>query len=684
MIFGNLNGSEKVSRAKEVCRDMHDKLTGSGYFRRLVDNRNMFTGLNGGQYLGDSYKKLISMGVPPVQINYVMKEVRQKIGQIKENPFSISFSCRNSEYTDKVNLVQNIYDYNYSRGNWEKELFEISKDGMILAGYGKFYLDFKDDKEIGDFGFKRISPRLFYPDPDWISNDFKDCRKGIEEKWMDPYEITNTYKVSSTELELAKRLYDGRGNYMNQSGLYEELEKGISQDVDYQSGKFRIYELHYMETIKKREVVERESGRRLPVDEFTEEELSNIAQTGEKYFIDEESFEANKVFTFCPFFDDLVLMDDLYPIQCGSLPYAFFSYSLLDGKAQGLVDALAGIQMNINKRESAITHTLSTQSNNNYTYESDAFSNETEKRKFKRDLSRGGQAFEVTSGSNNENKIKLMQRGTMPTDLMNAVDRTVGQMKDIANSTNAVQGKGEGRESAILFRNKVEQALTPDAETILIWETLHKHIAEAFYANLGTIYGSAYRKLTMPNGKYLELNKYAKGDDGEFKIENDISKIPRYVFTINKSKLGTAKRQEDIAMNMELKKGSQNPVMQSWYEMNIIDNLDADEGYKETSRAYINTFINFQLAQMESQTAQLTLAKLQAEMQIKQLMDQVNNPQPNPAEVFQGGQGGQPIPDATDVAKGQGQGEIPSGAGVAGKQTASNNFGNAPSDMGRR
>lgn len=675
----------RVSRAREVCRDMHDKLVSSGYFRRLADNRNMFSGLDGGQYIGDSYNKLLAMGVPPVQINYVMKEVRQKIGQLKENPFSISFSCRSSDYSSQMNLVQNLYDYNYSRGNWEKELFEISKDGMILAGYGKFFLDFKDDKEVGDFGFKRISPRLCYPDPDWISNDFKDCRKFIEEKWLDPYEISNMYKVKNQELELAKQLYDGRGNFMNQSGLYEELDKGISQDVDYQSGKFRVYELHYMETVKKREVIEKETNRTLPIEAFTEEELANIEQEGEKYYINEETFEANKVFTFCPFFDDLILLDDFYPLQCGSLPYTFFSYTVLDGRVQGLVDVLSSIQMNINKRESAITHTLSTQSNNNYTFESDAFPNNSEKRRFLQNLSRGGQGFEVTSGANNENKIKLMQKGTMPNDLMNAVDRTVGQMKDISNSTNAVQGKGEGRESAILFRNKVEQALTPDAETIIIWEAMHKSIAQAFYSNLGTIYGGAYRKLTMPDGDHLEVNKYSENEDGQVYVANDISKIPRYTFTINKSKLGTAKRQEDIAMNMELKKGSSNPVMQSWYEMNVIDNLDVDDTYKKQSKEFIMTFIKFQLAQMESQTAQLTLAKLQAEQQINQLLNPAPQ-QPNPQDIFGGaGANGQEVPpDARDIAKGQGQGELPSGAGITGKQTATNNFGNAPSDMGKR
>lgn len=688
MIFGKLNtDQERFDRALRVYKSMRDKLTQIGYFKRLYENRRMYEGIDGGQYFDNAYNTLVSKGIAPLTINLVKGEVRTKAGTLTDNPVKVSFETRQDKYSNISNVVQDLWDYNYNRGSFKDQIEQATIDGLIMIGFTKAFLDFTHDKKMGDFGIKRVSPRMVGIDPNWITNDFKDCKAIYEESWLDPYEIEHYYGKSSKKLREAQLFYDKLGTDTNDDGIVAEMKKETSGDIDYQNGKFRVVEINYMEFVKKVDVVDKEIDKRIPISEYTEEELDVVRANTSRFAIESEYIESNKTFIFSPYFEDLILYDDYHPFQLGCLPYQMFTYSLLDGTPIGLVDLLSDPQRNINKRESAITHSINTVSNNNYFAEQGAFPDPKARQNFQLKLSTGGNVFDVASGANSEGKIKLVEKAPIPTDMMKSSDRSVEHIKAIANSTNAVKGQGEGRESALLFKNKVSQAMTVDSETFQLWDTFHKNMAESFWASYGKIYEGSYKKLNMPDGREVVINDISIDQTGDVVVINNISDFPRYAFTIGRSKVGASRKQENLTLYHELKQGSTNPLMQVAYEKKMLEYMDLTDSERKELIEYADVFMKFQVAQMQSNTVQLKANEMQAQAMIQQLNAQMQQAgQPNPQNTFGstlGGQGGDQQ-DARAIAKGAGMGELPSGAGIAGRQTASNNFSNAPSDMANR
>lgn len=211
------------------------------------------------------------------------------------------------------------------------------------------------------------------------------------------------------------------------------------------------------------------------------------------------------------------------------------------------------------------------------------------------------------------------------------------------------------------------------------FKNYHRDIVEAFYYAAPQVYRLAQRKLYLPDGRTLEINKYGVDESGEVTVTNDVLNLPRYDYNIDMSKLGATKKEEQLFQLGELKKISTNPLLQTKIEIEIVDYTDLSESAKREAKQVGQIYLEFQMAQMQSQTAQMKLGQASAEQQ----MEQLQNPPAQPGGFM--GPGGQEIPqDARAIAKGPGAGELPNNAGIAGSQGASNNVASAPSDMTNR
>ena len=684
MIFDGLSDKDaRFTRANQYYEQNNNKLESSNYIKRLYENYDMASGIEGRQYGRKTMDELISQGLPATTINLIKKEVNSKVASLEENKMSTTYVSRSEDAVNGVNVVQDLFDYNKDRGDWNKEISTVLRDGNIMLGAAQMFWDFSHDREYGDIGLKSVNPKLFKLDADWITDDFKDCKMATAEGWLTPKEIKLAYGTDTPEINDAIKTDQpvSGTNTSDGEGLTEAL-RSYDRNKNYSSGKYRIVELHYMESQSIESLVNRKTGDKKKVSEMTPETAYAMAQHDPgTYVIDEEIIQVNKVFIFAPALMNKVLYDGDYQLQLGRLPFFIFAFDITQGEPQGLVDQLKDPQRMFNKREASITNILSKASNGNYQIEETAFSNPADKTKMLQNIARGGQIFTVADGANSEGKIKLMERQQVPSDLPRSADRSAEQLMDLAGSNDATQGKSGGsHESGALYSKKLKQIQGSDSNMIKNFKAFHRDIAESFYYAVPQVYAYAQRKLFLPDGRSLELNKVSVGPNGT-EIQNDILSMPRYTFTISLDKLGTNKREEQQAQILQSLKVVTNPLMKTLYEGRLPDYEDFPADEKKKMVEASGLFYEFQKLQLESQINQFKLSNAQAAQQLAQLEGQ------GQPEAFMGPGGGQPQQppqDARAISKGPGMGDLPNEAGIAGRQGAANNASNSPSDMTNR
>jgi len=684
MFEGTKTPEERFSRAFSLYEETCNKLETNGYITRMYRNYDMASGIDGKQYTQKIKRQLEASGLPSNTINITKKIVNVKTGLMLENPVSTSYSPRGQQVANDTNILQDMFDYNKDRGNWEEEIAFTIRDSNVMVGYMKAFWDFSNDRDFGDMGFKNINPKYILPDPNWTTNRFKDSQRIIEYSWMSPKDIKDSFNVSTEEIRNAIESSDPSSNSATDGvGLTDENTR-YTRHLNHASGEYRIVEIHYMERQKVEKLVDRNTKKDLRIAEIGEDEALRMVTTeGERYYLDEDTVDVNKVFIFAPDLMNKVLYDGDYQLQLGRLPYTMMAYDLTNGEVQGVVDQVSDLNQIINKRESGVTNVITKTSNNNYTVEESAFNEPSDFKDFQNNVSKGGRVFKVSDGTNSEGKIKLVERGQAPTDLMRATDRAYEQLNDLVNMTPTQQGQSSGsHQSGVLYKAMLKQSMSSDSMMNLLFKSMYRDMAEMFYYAFPQVYRDAQRKFYLPDGRAITLNEYGvNGVTGEVTVKNDVLNLPRYDFTIDMSKLGATKRQEQVANITETLKITTNPIRKAILESELDAYADFTPETKAKLQKGSDVWIEFLMKQHSSQTAQLDLAEVNADKQKEQL----ENPpqQPNPmAFAPQGGQ--EPPQDPTQIAKGPGMGEMPGASGFAGTQTGANNVGSAPSDMTNR
>lgn len=667
---------QRLQKAIKAYESNLDKLETAGFMERLYDNYDMHSGRH---YTEETKRKLNAQGIPSSVINFTKKEVNRKTGTLLENPVSAIFSSRGTDNVDETNILQDLYDYNVNRGSWEDVIAQTVRDAMILVGWAKMTWDFSTDRDFGDTGLVNVNPRFIKYDADWVGNNTKEMKRIWEEKWLTAKEISQMYNFDDEQMKNIQMSDEDADDY---EGLKEATDN-YSRYENKVSGKYKVIEMHYMQLEKISLVVNRNNDTKYNVTSLTEDDAKRMFQGHKKdsFATDDELISVNKTIVFAPaLLKSGPIYDGDYELQLGRLPYFGMSYDIVNGEMQGFVDQVKDLNRTIDRRESSITNIISKKSNGNYFAEEGAFPNKTAENAFKQKAAMGGQVFNVSAGANQEQRVKLVESQQIPNDLIRATDRTIEQFHNISNSTLAVNGQGGGsHESGVLFSKKLKQS-TSDAMLNRQYKNLNYDIVEAFYYAAPQIYKhSADRKFFLPDGRTLEINKFSVDSEGEVIVANDVLNLPRYDFKIDMSKLGATKREEQLFQLSEFKKITTNPLLQTKIEIEIAQYTELSEESRLEIEKLGRINLEFQIAQMESQTAQLRFGQAQAEQQLKQLQ--------NPPQAPGGFQGPGPRgeqqapPDARQIAKGPGMGELPNNAGVAGRMGASNNVGNAPSDM---
>ncbi len=323
--------------------------------------------------------------------------------------------------------------------------------------------------------------------------------------------------------------------------------------------------------------------------------------------------------TICPGLSlNMKLEDGPHPLYIGRYPIFVWSSTNLHGERQGFVDVLKDPQMTYNKRESTYTHAQTTAVNGALLVEANFF-DKGERERFLSEKNIPGSMFVVKDGTIINGRMGLAQvpREKMPTDMVESAQRARESMDELTPTPPSVTG-GEGKsgESAKLFIEKKETALTALVLPNILLQKIDKEIGELYFDAAKIRYAGAPREFKNPKTKEVQQINMRTMDG----MTNDISKVQRSNVIVTKSKNGHSMKRDKVNRYIEVANVVKNPMLSSYLEGNMIEGIPGftDEEIAK-GKILSNKFIELQVARVDSEIAQLHMAKAQAQMATQQM-----------------------------------------------------------------
>lgn len=638
---------------------------------RMQRNFGLYSGVDNSQWPTDAIWNHADEGRPISSFNYIQKNVDTVLGSVLQNPFKTVFVPEGPDASvDDTRLLQQLFEYDFNRGNYEWEKTKFYRDGLIFNGVLEMFVDYRHDT-LGNIGLAHRNPAHIFMDPYWQTDDIRDCRYIFKATWMTAREVKDTFKVDVAFIENQIKINETNGfNYFTDPGLWAKYFDRSTEFYDQLNQRFRILEVVWMQrTIKKR--VKDTENQNLFLDVEDPEGLNDAGRLqGNGMFLVPEETSLCKVFTFAPAVGlNVVLVKGNHPVQVGRLPYFIWSEKNLFGERQGLVDILADAQLTLNKRESMATFWQITQANGSEFIERDLFDDEGEYNRYLQAKHTPGNSFTVTPGAIKEQKQAPISRGQMPIDLLNSADRALTYMNNASSLVEAVRGQVNNQnQSGSAFTKQIEQALVPFRVLQLSLKSMEREIAEAYFFLSKKVYSDAPRVFHNPaTGDFIPINQFMKNGVPQL---NNIANIPRHNIRIEMDPMGFSQKEKSRNEYFELSKATQNPILRAAYELKMVEYMDLPKHEKEEIIEDAKLFVEMQKLQVQNQMAQNQAA-----------MAQLQAPQAPPAmsaEAMPGQQvPPQPAPSQREIANFPGMGNL--AKGIAGGQTGANNL--APSDM---
>lgn len=654
-MFKDIGREEKAIRFKNLFEDIVKAQ--SAVKSQAGKNFKMYSGLNYGQWDDSAVTALMEQKRPINTFNFVQKYVDTLHGIIIENPYEVKFDpIIGSQMIDETNLLNDLFEYDYERGDWDYEKSKIILNGLIHTGVGELYIDFKHDI-TGNISLRSLNPFHFHWDNHWQSDDERECQIFFKTTWMTAEQIKDTWNTKSSMIDEAIERMRSFGDTNS-----DEIDKIADRSVEYfdlMSSRYKVIEACYMERVTKKRIYDKRDKQFVNIEDPFLQGMAMRLQ-GEHLVVIPESYDICKVFTFCPAVSvNMVLEDGDHPVQIGRPPFFLFSEKNMFGERQGLVDKLSDAQVTLNKRESIMTFWQITQPNGAEFVEEDLFVDDSEFERYIREKNKPGSTFKVSSGAISQGKQAPVKRGEYPADLLQSINRAEQYMEKVTSSNAALQARSEGaNESSVLFEAKKAQAMMPFQVIMRNFKRIENGIAEGYFYLCKQVYSDVPKVYQNKNGKIIQINQVDKYG----RPYNSIKDLPRHNIIISESRSGTNRKKEELQKYFELSRVTQNPILRSYYEIETYKNLDIPKKVLDDMISKSMVFIDVQHMQALAQIAQLS-----------QQLQQMGAPQQQPGMEVE-----QPQSFTREAAMLPGMGNLPNN--IAGGDNVGNNRA-APSDM---
>jgi hypothetical protein len=633
-------------------------------FRKSED---IYVGIGNRSWDSKSLATLTSQGRPANDLNIVKPNIDKVYGQILRNPNKITFTPRNQNQAPKTNMVQSLYEYDYERGNYQKEWARFVKDTLNHTGVMEMYKDYTHSA-LGNIGRRALNRYIDIEfDEFWKTDDIRDCSHCYKSKWMTARQLRDEYNVKNNdEIDLAIKSYENRDGTQYEVEDPQYLAENDSLFVDSRRHRFRVIEVIYMQKVHKEKIYSRKLRRYLEDNENPDYKRGNNETIVENddYIKRVEVINICKVMTMAPgLVHGLILQEGDHPLQVGHLPFYVSSTDNTGGIRQGVSTGLVDCQVTYNKRNSMITGNQITSGNGGLIVKEDFFKDEKEFKRFRSKKAVPGEVFKASSDARSDG-IMQIPRNDLPPGTQDSVNQMFEFAEWYTNSTAAVSGRSEGaNESGILFRDKKEQAQVAHVGLVETLASIEKMFAEDYFYACKTVYKDKERSFTNARtGEQFTINeKVPLSEDDEnysivdelanYKTVNEIATLPRHDVVIKKSELGLDQKQRALSIFSEMSQRTKNPIAMSIYEKAMAPLLDMPEQYVEQLELAADVFIELQLAQTKNNIKLLNDGMIQSDVNTQTLVNQTGTPA--------NGQQFQQAQDARSVANTPGNGNLP-------------------------
>ena len=573
--------------------------------QREERNWRMYSGLDHGQWDFEALQQLIEEHRPPHQVNFIQNKIDTLLGNFLQNPFDTTFESEVGMGNDASLLLQGLYLADKNRGFWEKGKRQFIRAGLIYRGIFEFFKDYRTDPQ-GRIGGRAGNPFRYMFDADWETDDINDNKIIWQYSWMDPEQIKFTFNKHVDEIDIAVEQWKQQKDARDEDQDLNLTADRRPEFSNMENGRYLVIQAMELERKVEQQLIDQDTLETLPqMSRENTQMMLNIS--GSRLKAVPNVVTTVKVVTTVPGLKyDLALEDGEHPLQIGRYPLFTWSAKNLNGRPHTPVDILADLQEQFNKNESSFTHWQTTATNGVEFIEEDFFVNNGEFERYQREGNIPGSKFLTNSGKLSQERAGIIgkPRDSAPNDFLVTADRKM-QQGDTISATPPVISGGEGKsgESAKLFQEKKQQALTSQVPTTLDLQDKEAEMGEAYVYMVKQIYSGAPRKIkNIKTGTQLSLNM----PTAEGPIINDVSQIPPHSVVITQGKSSVTVKSSLLDKYQEILGAIQNPLLHSYYEgklNSVLPNIpDSD---LEESKVLSDSFIELQVLRIEAEKAQL-------------------------------------------------------------------------------
>lgn len=435
-----------------------------------------------------------------------------------------------------------------------------------------------------------------YPDPNSLDPiDLSDALFVDLPRYMSCQQILRTFKDYLSDA-FRSRL-SSLGN--NSSSTTTAQNLGIQADASTsRNGQFEVVLRYYRAPKKTRFLLDTETAERREMQPDEADLVTPEIAEAMGFRIEEEEDQIVYRTVFVPEISlNELIMDE---------PADFQPYNPLDGrmwypvkrlphkmvarKPMGAIRGIISLQDSRNLILSSLQLHLQTAANGGMLFESTAFSDTEEKRKFKEDRNHGAVSIEVAPGALKDGKIKPIERGNVAFndfgELFNSVIMDV--MRKVTGAEPVMRGQSQGGAPASLYKQQVEQAQNQMMCSSDLYLDFQFGVADLIMAFVRQFYTD--QRIIMVEGgqgpQAMPINQVTR-----YGVLNDVSKG---LYTVRKTRApstATARRQR-LADDLEIAQTFLNlgaPAFLFDWE-GIIDDLDKPQEMRERLKQEFRTW----------------------------------------------------------------------------------------------
>lgn len=577
--------------------------------RRERDNWRVYDGTEFGQWNERSVREAFQAGVPLSTLNLLKKHIDITVGSIIADPFETRFDTEiGDENTDAI-MLNERYLEDKDLGGWMKEFWRFVRAGFIYKGYLQIFVDRRRDAR-GRIGLRYFSPDRIQEDPNRTGNTIHDNENLLIHTWMSAQKIQDKYGVNNQEIRDAIEYHRAYFYRKNERTEGEEMEKvfDISPEFfDRQQNLFLVIDRKWLEKTKVFQIIDLESGE-IYAETLEEEQAVQLSKEARANgvstrIVPRVSMKSMIRTTIPGLSNKLVVQEGPTELQLGGYDFFEFSSDSINGRPNTYVDQLKDAQVTFNKRYNTATHILMTTANNTLLIESDALEDEDDLDIIGKNRNRPGAYFKVAPGTNNQNKIRHLQKNEPPNNYMDMANNTRDLMRELGPAVPALQAIGDQNESGVLFQSKVAQAK-------IALQLPEKYLGD-FWHDFGEVYIKAFRQV------YTYPIAFKSSEDGQSFFLNvpgglDVARMSRMKVTVSQSPNSETYRRQLLQSYLSIVQYMHDPYTRSELSRIVVEVLP---GIPEDKKA---TLAEAALLSSESQKLALIAQNKQIEASLQQ------------------------------------------------------------------